>query len=155
MDALDQIAMKFAELYDAIRDIPNTAPRIGTVISVEPLEIQWGKSVVLKSHKLIVADHLLSGFTRTIELTDLQMSGLDEDHQARIGFLFNDVVSENRIASLMIPKIENPDSTENRVKATITYTDGLSIGDKVILQPDETMKQWYVTGRVWKGPVTE
>ncbi|HZG81493.1 MAG TPA: DUF2577 family protein [Brevibacillus sp.] len=155
MDALDQIAQKIAWLYKAVRSIPNTAPRVGTVVSLKPLQIQWGESVVLTSNKLIVAEHLMPGYTRNVELTDLQMSGLDDNHQARIGFLINDVVSESRIASLKIPKIENLNSIENRVRATIAFTDGLGIGDKVILQPDESMKQWYVTGRVWKEPVAE
>lgn len=155
MDALDQIARKIAWLYKAVRSIPNTAPRVGTVVSVEPLEIQWGESVVLKSHKLIVADHLMPGYTRSVELTDVKMSGLDDEYPAKIGFIVNDVVSENRIASLIIPKIEDPESQENRVKATITFSNGLNIGDKVILQPDEFMKQWYVTGCVRKEPVPE
>ncbi|HZG79957.1 MAG TPA: DUF2577 family protein [Brevibacillus sp.] len=155
MDALDQIAQKIAWLYKAVRSIPNTAPRVGTVVSIAPLKVQWGDSILLESHKLIVAEHLMPGYTRNVELTDMKMSGLDDEYPAKIGFLVNDVVSENRIASLKIPKIEDPESQENRVKATITFSDGLNIGDKVILQPDEFMKQWYVTGRVRKEPVPE
>ena len=155
MNSIDRLAQLIADMRKTIRDIPNTAPRVGTVASVEPLEIQWGESVLLKRHKLIVSEHLMPGYTRTVELTNVQMSGLDDDYPAKIGFLVNDVESQNRISSLKIPKIEDPESQENRVKATITFTDGLQTGDKVILQPDESMTMWYVTGRVWKEPVTE
>ncbi|PSJ69510.1 hypothetical protein C7J99_09825 [Brevibacillus brevis] len=140
------------DLYNENRNPPSTAPRVGTVVSVTPLKIQYGESIVLERRHLIIGESLMPGYKRTIELTELQMSGLDEEYPAAITFYRRGGTIQERITNLDIPITDNPDSQENKIKATITYTDGLKVGDQVILQPDESLKLWFVKDRVWKEP---
>jgi signal peptidase I len=54
MDNLERLAIKLVEMYKANRNPPSTAPRVGKVIKIDPLEIQWGDSIILKSDKLFL-----------------------------------------------------------------------------------------------------
>jgi hypothetical protein len=64
MDNLDRLAKKLVEMNKANRNPPSTAPRVGKVIKIDPLEIQWGESIILKSNKLFLPRSL------TFELGD-------------------------------------------------------------------------------------
>ena len=57
-DSLDRLAQKLAILHMENRNPPSTAPRIGKVIHVEPLEVQWGSNIILKADKLLVPQGL-------------------------------------------------------------------------------------------------
>lgn len=152
MDSIERLAKKIADMQKENRNPPSTAPRVGTVVSITPLKIQYGESVILERRHLIIGESLMPGYKRTIELTELQMSGLDEKYPAKISFYRSSGDIQERITKLAIPITDNPDSLENKIKATITYTDGLKVGDQVILQPDESLKLWFVKDRVWKEP---
>lgn len=61
---LEELAEMFGE-----RNNPNiVGVTIGEVISVSPMKIGYGKSVILESHKLVFADSLKNGYTA--EYTD-------------------------------------------------------------------------------------
>ncbi|UED78108.1 DUF2577 domain-containing protein [Brevibacillus sp. DP1.3A] len=149
---MDLLAEMIVNMYKENRNPPSTAPRVGTVVSVNPLKIQYGESVILERRHLVIGESLMPGYKRTIELTELQMSGLDEKYPAKISFYRSSGDIQERITKLAIPITDNPDSQENKIKSTITYTDGLEVGDQVILQPDESLKLWFVKDRVWKEP---
>jgi len=151
MDSVDRLAKTIAALHKANQNPPSTAPRVGKVVSVSPMKIQYGESIVLESRHLVISEDLMPEYKRTVELTSVELSGLDDSHPIRIDFRLPDgTIEQRRVTKLTIPPIDNPDSEENKMKATITFTDGLKEGDKVILQPDENLKQWFVTARVWK-----
>lgn len=152
MSSEDRLAKLIVDLYKENRNPPSTAPRVGTVISVSPLKIQYGASVILERRHLVIGESIMPGYKRTIELTELQMSGLDEKYPAKISFYRSSGTTLERITKLDIPITDKPDSEENKIRATITYTDGLKVGDQVILQPDESLKLWFVKDRVWKEP---
>jgi len=154
MDSIDRLAKRLAEMHKQNRNPPSTAPRVGTVISLDPIQIQYGNSIILNSRQLVIAEELMPGYKRTIELTDLFMLALDKNYPAEIFFYREDGDIRERITKLEIPPIPIPASQNNRLKATITFTDGLKVGDKVILQPDESLKLWYVQHRAWKEPET-
>nr|WP_285862125.1 DUF2577 domain-containing protein [Brevibacillus sp. MER 51] len=139
-------------MYKENRNPPSTAPRVGTVVSVTPLKIQYGDSIILERRHLVIGESLMPGYKRTVELTELQMSGLDEKFPVTIVFYRSSGTTQERITKLDIPITDKPDSQENKIKATITYIDGLKVGDQVILQPDESLKLWFVKDRVWKEP---
>ncbi|WP_041749438.1 DUF2577 domain-containing protein [Brevibacillus brevis] len=152
MSSIDRLAEMFVKMHNENRNPPSTAPRVGTVVSVTPLKIQYGDSIILERRHLIIGESLMPGYKRTIELTDLLMSGQDEKCPATISFYRNGGSIQERITKLAVPITDNLDSPENKIKATITYTDGLKVGDQVILQPDESLKLWFVKDRVWKEP---
>lgn len=54
MDSIDRLASRIAEMHKANRNPPSLAPRVGVVIQADPLEIQWGESVILKRDKLLI-----------------------------------------------------------------------------------------------------
>jgi hypothetical protein len=62
MDSIDLLARKIAELHKANRNPPSVAPRVGVVLKENPLEIQWGESIILKGDKL----HVPKGAVYTI-----------------------------------------------------------------------------------------
>ncbi|ASJ54197.1 hypothetical protein BP422_11955 [Brevibacillus formosus] len=152
MSSEDRLAKLIVDLYKENRNPPSTAPRVGTVVSVTPLKIQYGDSVILERRHLVIGESLMPGYKRTVELTELQMSGLDEKFPVTIAFYRNGSSIQERITKLAVPITDNPDSPENKIKATITYTDGLKVGNQVILQPDESLKLWFVKDRVWEEP---
>lgn len=153
MDSIDRLAQRFVEMHKANRNPPSTAPRVGTVISVSPLKIQYGDSIILESRHLIIAESLVEGYKRTLELTTVHMKGDESKYPAKISFYRPSGDITERITDIDIP-ITVPDSDNNKIKATVTFTDGLKVGDRVILQPDESMKLWFVVDRVWKEPET-
>jgi len=59
MDNIDRLARKIADMFKENMNPPSTAPRVGKVINAEPLEIQWGDSIILKKDKL----HVPKGFS--------------------------------------------------------------------------------------------
>lgn len=149
MDALDKLAQKLVEMNKVNRNPPSTAPRIGIVISIAPLRIQYGDSIVLEYRHLIVGESLMTGYKRTIELSIIKMAGDNEDYPVEITFYRPTGDVTERITGIKIP-LTIPDSQNNKVTATVKFTDGLQVGDEVILQPDESLKLWYVVDRVWK-----
>lgn len=50
--SIDQLARRIAELFKQNRNPPSASPRVGKVIKVNPLEVQWGESIILKKAKL-------------------------------------------------------------------------------------------------------
>ncbi|MED1850356.1 DUF2577 domain-containing protein [Brevibacillus borstelensis] len=154
MDSIDRLAQRIADMYKQNRNLPSTAPRVGTVISLDPIKIQYGNNIILDSRHLVIAEELMAGYSRTVELTTVQMIAQDVRYPAKIEFYRTTGNVAERITELDIPATDNPDSQDNKIKATMTYTDGLKVGDKVILQPDESLKLWYVQHRVWKEPET-
>lgn len=151
MNSVERLARKFAEMHNANRNPPSTAPRVGTVVSISPIKIQYGENILLDSRHLIIADHVMNGYKREVELTDVQMVALEDDFPATIEFHLTGSPPSNsyRITKLTIPKTDLP-TPDNKLFATIQFTDGLSEGDKVILIPDSELKLWFVVDRVWK-----
>ncbi len=114
----------------------------GTVISVSPLQVQFGDSIILTKDHLIVAAHLLAGYKRQIEIDDAQLS---------------DIVSSSGTTTLTgsggsntytINDMDVTNATSTKITATMTYTDTLVEGDNVILIPDGDHKAWYLVGKV-------
>lgn len=153
MDSLERLATLLVGMHKANQNPASTAPRVGKVISEEPLRIQYGKNIILEQRHLIIGASLMPGYKRAIELTDLQLSGNDSNYPARITFYNTPGNITERIISLSIPKTE-PESEENKLKGTMTFTDGLKEGDEVIIQPDESMQLWFVMDKVWKETET-
>jgi hypothetical protein len=65
MDQIDRLAELIAKLYKENRNPPSTAPRTAKVVSIEPLKVQYGDSVILEGRHLIVARHV------SIEISDM------------------------------------------------------------------------------------
>lgn len=153
MDSMERLAMMLVDMHKANQNPASTAPRVGKVISADPLRIQYGRSIILEQRHLIVGASLMPGYKRTITLTELQLSGNNSDYPAQITFYNTQGNISERIISLSIPKTE-PESEENKLNGTMTFIDGLKEGDEVIIQPDESMQLWFVTDKVWKEPET-
>lgn len=54
MDSVDRLARKLADMHKDNSNPPSTAPRIGTVVEVNPLKVQWGDHVILTEDKLLI-----------------------------------------------------------------------------------------------------
>ena len=65
-DSIDRLGRALAEMYKANRPRPSTAPRIGTVVSVDPIKVQWGDRVVLGEDKLVIPRLYHEGLKITI-----------------------------------------------------------------------------------------
>jgi len=97
-DSIDRLARTIAEMYKQNRPRPSTAPRIGTVVSVSPLKVRWGNSVLLAEDRLFVPRMYREGLKITIG------------------------------------------------GSTYTVMPPISVGDDVIIAPDEDLKSWYILG---------
>lgn len=137
MDAIDKLARRIADLHKENRNPPSTAPKVGEVISVQPLRIKYGESIILESRHLIVADHVMNGYQRQLELTGASSDG------GNISFHLtgSPPPQDYTITNLSLPNLT----------ATLTYTDRLKAGDKVIMIPETDLKTWFVIDRVWQG----
>lgn len=118
----------------------------GTVISASPLKVKFGDSVVLTKDHLVVADHLLGGYKREIEIDTAQLSDL-----ASSGGSIT-LESSSGSSTDTITNLDIPSATATKITATMTYTDTLVEGDQVILIPDLDYKTWFLVGKV--GTVT-
>ncbi len=58
MDQIDRLAELIAKMYKENKNPPSTAPRTAKVLSVSPLKIQYGDSIILESRHLVVAAHV-------------------------------------------------------------------------------------------------
>jgi hypothetical protein len=68
MDAKSQKSlMELAKLFKDRDNIPQVGIQIGEVVSVSPLQISVGSSLLLDKENLIIAASLLSGYTRNTE----------------------------------------------------------------------------------------
>lgn len=54
MDSIERLARKIADMYKENRNPSSNAPRICTVVNVDPLRIQWGQNIVIDGEKIFL-----------------------------------------------------------------------------------------------------
>jgi len=105
MDSIDLLARRIAEMHRANSNPPSTSFRVGRVVEVGPLKLQWGDSILINEDKLVIPKRFTSGYE------------LPNRWQDRNGNIIEDTV---------LWKVE------------------LSVGDQLIIAPDEDLKMWYI-----------
>lgn len=106
MDSIDRLAKKIADMNRDTKNKPSTSPRIGEVVSVQPLKISVGDQIVLQEDKLYLPKLYRDGYMIPNKYIDT-----------------NGQVNEDPI----LWKLD------------------FSIGDNVIISPDENLKMWFVS----------
>lgn len=134
---------KLAKMFNERENKPIITATIGTVISIDPIRIKYGDNIILEQRRLVIASHVLNGYTRTFQLTNVQMTQI-EGSSGEISFhLKNNPPSQD----YTITGIDLPSTQASSITATMTYTDTLKVNDKVILIPDNNLKKWHVIDR--------
>jgi hypothetical protein len=105
MSNLDRLAKKLVEMHTQNMNPLSTAPQIGTVVKVDPLEISWGDGILIKADKLFLPKLYLTGHLIPNRYKDTNGSMVDE---------------------------------------TLTWKVELSIGDRVVVIPDQNYKMFYL-----------
>lgn len=139
MNNLDKLVQMLKERENPV----HITATIGEVISINPIRIKYGDNIILEQRHLVIASDVLSGYTRQVELTNIQLSQLQSEGGG-ISFHLEDnpPAQDYTITSFNLPSAQAA-----KITATMKYTDTLKVGDKVILIPDSALKKWFVIDR--------
>lgn len=120
---------EFAKLLKDRDNRPYLGPQVGVVASPPPgLKVRLGSKVVLDKSRLIVAAHVLEGYTRDVEITGLG----------------------GEVTLVKPPPPEIPTESETwgitgtEITGSSKYTDGLKVGDEVILIPSTDEQTYFL-----------
>jgi hypothetical protein len=137
MDAISELAMLFKERENVIY----MGPQVGTVISPPPnIKVSLGEKIILDKEDLIISAHVLAGYQRAMEITNIKNTGLSSGSGDMDFHLTGNPPSKNyTITGLSIPQ-----SSAMKSEGTLKYTDTLKVGDQVILIPSNDNQKYYL-----------
>lgn len=84
MDSVDRLAKKLADMHQKNTNPPSTACRVGTVVSVSPLKIQWGEHIVLTADKLVVPKLYREGYNIPCRWQDTTGNRIDAEMTLKV-----------------------------------------------------------------------
>lgn len=120
--------VKLAQMLKERENVPYKGPQIGTVASVEPIKVALGNAIILDSSHLVIAAHVLSNYQRAIEIPS---------------------TSELSGSTTVAGEDSHSHSYDSLgLTGTITLTDGLAIGDQVILIPSTDEQKYFLIDKV-------
>jgi len=61
-DAVDRLARTIAKLHRENRNLPSTSLRVGEVVGINPLRVQWGDSIIISEEKLVIPKLFTTGY---------------------------------------------------------------------------------------------
>lgn len=123
---------EFAHMLKARDNRPHLGPQIGIVVSPPPgLKVRLGDKILLDASRLVVAAHVLEGYTRQAEITGLR----------------------GVVTLVKPPPPDDPEESETwgvngtELAGAMEFTDGLKTGDEVILIPATDEQTYFLVDR--------
>ncbi|MDF2546151.1 MAG: hypothetical protein K0R93_1049 [Anaerosolibacter sp.] len=124
---MDGIA-ELAKMFKDRENIPYFGPQTGFILSPPPnIQVALGEKIILSKDRLVIAEHLLSGYRREFQST-----------------------SSGTIITKTPPPVSYDTATVMESlnhDGEITFTDTLKAGDEVILIPSTNEQLYYLVGK--------
>ncbi|MBB6217501.1 hypothetical protein HNQ80_003622 [Anaerosolibacter carboniphilus] len=143
MDAISELAMLFKERENVIY----MGPQTGTVISPLPnIKVSLGEKIILDKEELIISAHVLAGYQREMEITNIKSTGFSSDS----GDIDFHLTGSPPPKNYTITGLSIPQSSTMKSEGTLKYTDTLKVGDQVILIPSSDNQKYYLIDKAVK-----